>query len=160
MSEEIIMSIALIIAGIVGFVTYKKKIGGKTKKQKFIEKAARAGHFTTGHYESSKVILGAEGSSNVKYREDKLKVKYKYEINGIAYYKSMIFQSTGRVGTNFPSEVKVYYDPSNPKNAVCPEEATKAKQVRSGCFVTIGVTILTLAVSFYILRFLLGGGSC
>ena len=156
MGEEIITSIALIIAGIVGFSNYKKKIGGATEKQRFIENAKRAGHYTVGEYADSKVQLGNYNSSDVYMRSKTLKVKYKYQVNGVSYYKQLTFQDPGKVSVDFPVSVTVYFDPSNPKKAVCPEEATKTQQRRSGCLVTIGVTILTLAVSFYILKFLVG----
>lgn len=156
MEDYIIMGISLVITGIVSLFTYNRLKNKQTKNQKFIEKATRAGCYTSGHYETSKVILGVEGSSNVKYREDKLKVKYKYMVNGISYYKHVTFQSTGRVGTDFPVEIKVYYDPHNPKKAICPQEATKAMQVRSGCMTTIVITIITLIVVFNLLRTILG----
>lgn len=156
MSDEIIVGIALAIAGIVGFFTYRRKVGGQTKKQRFIENAKRAGHYTEGEYVDSKVLLGNRESSNLYLKNKTLKVKYEYWVNGVRYLKTLTFQDPGKVSIDFPVSVTVYYDPNNPRKAVCPEEATKTQQLRSGCLVTIGATILALAMSFHILRFLLG----
>lgn len=156
MEDYIIMGISLVVTSVVSFFAYKKLKNTPTRKQKFIEKSRQVGCCTTGYYESSKVILGVKESGNIKYREDKLKVKYKYIVNGIPYYKFITFQSTGRVGTDFPVDVKIYYDSNNPKKAICPQEATKAMQVRHGCMTTIVITVITLAIVFNFLRILLG----
>lgn len=156
MNDEIIAGIALVIAGIVGFLTYKKKVGGMSKKQKFIEKAKRAGHYTVGEYEDSKIQFGNRDSADIYMKSNALKVKYKYRVNGIAYYKQLTFQDPGKVSIDYPASITVYYDPQNPKKAVCHEEATKSKQRESGCLVTIGITILTLFAVFHILRLLIG----
>lgn len=156
MTEEMITGIALVIAGVVGFTTYKSKIGGMTKNQKFIEKAKKAGHYTVGEYEDSTVHLGNYNSSDVYMRSKSLKVKYKYQVNGLTYYKHMTFQSPGKVSVDFPVSVTVYYDPQNPQKAICPEEATKTQQRKSGCLASIGIALLTLFVVFHILRLLIG----
>lgn len=156
MEDHVIMGISLVITGIITYFAYGRLKNKKTKNQQFIDRAARGGYCTVGVYDSSKVIRGIRESSNSVYRDDSLKVKYRYEVNGITYYKHLTFMNNGRISARFPSEVKVYYDPRNPKNAVCPEEATKAMQVRSGCMTTMAVFIITLTVVFNVLRFLLG----
>jgi hypothetical protein len=156
MTEEIITAIALAIAAVVGFFTYKFRMQGQTKNQKFIEKAKRTGHYTVGEYADSKLQLGVEDSNNARMRNKVLHVRYKYRVNHIEYYKKLSFQSIGMVSPDFPIRVTVYYDPRNPKKAVCPEEATKSQQRQSGCLMTILVTVATLFCAFHILNTLLG----
>lgn len=156
MKDYVIMGISLVITGIISYFVYGRQKNKITKKQQFIEKAARDGYWEVGVYDSSKVIRGIRESSNSVYREDKLKVKYRYTVNGITYYKHITFLNNGKVSARFPSQVNVYYDPKDPKKAVCAEEATKAMQVRSGCMTTMVITIITLTVVFNVLRVLLG----
>jgi hypothetical protein len=155
MTEEMITAVALLIACAVGFYTYKLRMGGQTKNQKFIDKAKKSGHYVVGEYADSKLQLGVEDSNNARMRNKVLHVRYKYQVNGIEYYKKLAFQSIGMVSVDFPIRVTVYYDPKNPKKAVCPEEATKAQQRQSGCLVTIVVTVATLFCAFHLLNYLL-----
>ena len=156
MGERVIMGISLAITGIISYFVYGRQKTKKTKNQHFIEKAASGGYCTVGTYDSSKVIRGIRDSDNSVERSDTVKVKYRYEVNGITYYKQLTFLKEGRISVDSPLEIKVYYDPANPKKAVCPQEATKAMQVRSGCMTTMVITVITLVVVRGVLRALLG----
>ena len=152
MSDEFLTGIALIIAIIVGVFKYKKN--GNSKKEKFIENAKKTGCYTTGVCVDTKLYWGNPDSSDPRFRHESIKVKYKYTINGIDYYKRMEFQSIGKVAIDYPSQVTVYYDSHKPKKAVCPEETTVAKRIEGGCLSAIFVACLTLFCVFHILRFL------
>lgn len=156
MREEIITYISLIVAGIVGFFAYKRRVGGANRRHRFIENAKRTGCYTVGECVDSKLQFGNPDSSSLHMRSNSLKVKYKYQVDGISYYKSMTFQDPGKVCIDFPISVTVYYDRNNPKKAICPEEATKAQQLRSSCLGSMGLAILALIVTFYLLRSVLG----
>lgn len=156
MEDYVIMGISLVITGIISYFVYGRQKNKKTKNQLFIEKAASGGYCTVGVYVSSKVIRGIRESSNSVERSDTVKVKYRYVVNGITYYKQLTFLKEGRISVDSPLEIKVYYDPENPKKAVCPQEATRGMQVRSGCMTTMVITIITLTVVFNVLRALLG----
>ena len=156
MQDRLITAIALAIAGVVAYLCRNLNWGSVVKKRRFIEKAASGGYCTVGVYDSSKVIRGIRESGNSVERSDAVKVKYRYEVNGITYYKQLTFLKEGRISVDSPLEIKVYYNPRNPKKAVCPEEATKAMQVRSGCMTTMVIFVLALICVRYLLRILFG----
>jgi hypothetical protein len=153
--EEIITTIALVIAAIMGYLTYKKRMGGMTKNQKFIANAKQAGNYTIGQYDDSVLQFGNRESTNLYRRSDRMKVRYKYRVKGVDYYKTLFFQDPGKISIDYPYNITVYYDPQNPKKAVCPEEATKKQQLESGCLASMGITLLTLFVVFHVLKFFL-----
>lgn len=155
--QELYVVIAMVIAAFVGRKYYTNRVkNGKSKKQKFIENAKRNGNITVGEAVDVKIVLADRESSNPRMRSESRKVKYSYKVNGIEYFKHMTFQNVGRVSADYPFRVTVYYDPRNPKNAVCPEETSPANTRQNGCLVTIGITILTTFVVFHFLRILLG----
>lgn len=152
MAENLAFGIALSMAVLVGILClYKLVIKGKTKKQKFIEKAEEMGCYTQGKFVDFKVIMGAEDSKSASFRYDTYIVKYEYVVEGKKYYKKMPFSADGRLVGSYPLIVTVYYDSRKPSKAFCKEEATKTKQVRGGCLTTIFFTILTLALVYNLL---------
>lgn len=156
MSDKIIAAIALVVGGFVGFTAYRGLSKKKSKKRIFIENAKKAGHYTEGKVEKTKVYPGILDSKNPRLRDDSLEATYKYSVNGVDYYKSIMFQSPGRIGTDYPLSITVYYKPENPKKAVCLEEAHTSRDIESGCLKTIAITILTMFATFHIIRILLG----
>ena len=156
MSDELIMGAALILTVIfaVFFIRCQKK--RKTGRQRFIEKAGAAGNCTLGTCEDYKLRLGVEESGSLHTRSDTMKVTYRYTVGGRAYRKRLAFQSPGKNSVDFPSTVRVYYDPRNPRRAVCPEEATWAHRRQTGCLLSIAATFLFLFLIFHFLRFLAG----
>lgn len=156
MSQEMMAAVALAVGIAVAIPTYRWARKKKTKSQKRLEKNKKAGRCAIGEYHSSKVLPGDLRSNDARMRHDSLLVKYKYTVNGMDYYKTMIFQSQGRIGTDFPKRVEVYYDAGNPKKAVCPEEAHPSTQIQSGCLTTIAITFIAMFLCFQIMRILLG----
>lgn len=153
--EELIVVFSLIVAGIVCRKYYVNCVkNGKSRKQKFIEKAKINGNFTSGKFVDVKIILADRDSSNPRMRSESRKVKYSYVVNGVEYFKYMTFQNVGRVSVDYPFDVTVYYNPNNPKNAVCPEEATNAIHMQNGCLVTIFIFCLITFCLFHFLRFI------
>lgn len=156
MSDEFFAGVSLLIAIFVTIPIYRFARYGKTKKRRFIERAQKLGHCVVGEYESSKVLPGDIHSSNPRLRSSSLDVKYRYTVEGIDYYKSIIFQSRGRIGTDFPNQIKVYYDARNPRKAVCLEEAHSSKQIESGCLTAIVVMGLVTFIVYRALKSILG----
>ncbi len=156
MSDEFFAAIALVVGILVAIPTYRWARNKKSKNRVFLEKAQRAGCRTVGRYESFKVLVGNRESNDARFRYDSVQVKYKYTVSGIDYYKTMIFQNQGQVGTDFPDEVEVYYDPQNPRKSVCPQEAHPKQQIQSGCLTTIAITFIAMFLAFHIFRALLG----
>ena len=154
MSDELYAAIALAVAIAAGTITYKKCRSKGTRKNNFIERAKLGGYYTSADYVDSKVLLGNSESSDVYFRSKSLKCKYKYQVNGSTYYKYMTFQSPGKVSVDFPISTTVYYDPKNPKKAVCHEEATNIHRLRYAGLTAICVSFLTLFCVFHILRFI------
>ena len=154
MPEELYTAIALGVAITVGTITYKRCRNNGTRKNKFIEQAKLGGYYTTGEYVDSKVLLGNPESSDIYLKSKSLKCKYKYQVNGVTYYKYMTFQSPGKVSVDFPVSTTVYYNPNNPKKAVCPEEATNSHRLRYAGLSSIVIAFLTLFCVFHILRFI------
>ena len=154
MSPEVRGFIALVVACLVAFPTYRWARHKKSRKRIFMEKAQKSGHCVIGTYESSKLYPGIRDSENPQLREDTLEVKYKYTVDGSDYYKRMKFQSRGRIGTDFPDEVKVYYHQANPQKAVCPEEVPPSQQIQTGCLTTIALTFLSMIATLTVLEIL------
>lgn len=155
MTEEVIVVIALVVAAIVARINYVQKVsGGKTKKQKLVDKAKAAGTVTVGHCVDSRLNFGDRGNSDADLANDSVVVKYIYTVNGRDYYKTMQYRNNGSLRKDHPINVYIYYDAGNPKKAVCQEEVTAMANVRSGCLTTIGTFIVTLFCVFHLLRFL------
>lgn len=156
MTIEMIGVIAIAAATATSML-YKKKFNKKgSKKNQFIESAKKKGCVTQGVAVSSKFQAGIRGHSNPTLRADSRTVKYEYRVDGKVYHKEMTFQSPGLTHVRYPDAVTVYYDRSNPRKAICPEEATKAQEVRAGGLGTIAVFIATLFVVINLLKIFLG----
>lgn len=156
MKDEMIAAVALVVGVFVATTTYRKTKNKKSKKQVFIEKAKKAGHYTVGKLEKTKVYPGILDSSNPRLRHDSVEATYQYTVNGINYYKKIMFQNQDHVGTDYPMSVTVYYDPAKPKMAICPEEAHASSEIQPGCLKTIAITAISMFATFHIIRLLLG----
>lgn len=156
MKDEMIAAVALIVGAFVAITTYRKTKNKKSKKQVFIDKAKKAGHYTTGKLEKTKVYPGILDSSNPRLRHDTVEATYRYTVNGVDYYKKIMFQNQDHVGTDYPMSVTVYYDPTRPKNSICLEEAHSSSEIQPGCLKTIAVTVISMFATFHIIRLLLG----
>lgn len=155
-TDEILTAIAMVLTAVFGVFFYKYLKNRKTRNEKFIEKAKAQGSCTEGHCVDSRLSFGAEESKSERFRYNSLKVKYRYTVNGIVYHKSLTFQSPGTACIDYPAKILVYYDPRNPRKAVCPEEATWEQKRETGCLICLIGTFLFLFVSFHLLRFLVG----
>ena len=76
MRDEIVVFIAAVVAGIIGLLTYKRRVGGLSRKQRFIGKAKREGNYTIGECVDSKVQLGTPDSADLYLRSNILRLKY------------------------------------------------------------------------------------
>ena len=156
MTIEMIGVIAIAAATAVS-ILYKKKFNKSgSKKNQFIERSKKKGWVTQGVAVSNKFRGGIQGHSSPYMRADARTVKYEYRVDGKTYYKEMTFQSPGMTYVSYPDIVTVYYDRVNPRKAFCPEEATKAQEIKAGGLGAIGVFIATLFIVINILRIFLG----
>lgn len=148
MSEEMIN----LIPGIVGilvfiFCYFRLILFGKSRKQKFVEKAKENGNFVEGVFVDFRISRGSHESKNDAFGEDDYIVKYEYCVDGMKYYKKLRFNSGGSMTKCYPSKIMVYYNPNNPKKAIAGNEATAVQQKKSGCltsFVVTGIVVWSL----------------
>lgn len=154
MSEKMQVGIAVGCGFIVFVFSYIKVfLYGKSRKQRFIEKAKEKGNVTYGTCVDTKLSLGTDkAGSPDALRFDTLIVKYEYVVNGKKYYKKLRFQSPGMASIDFPYKVKVYYDPKRPRKAVCKREASVGRQRQNGCLLTILYTIATTRIVYEIIK--------
>ncbi len=153
MSDELRVGISvgvgllILLSGYI-FSFFDVKFG----KAKFIEIAKAKGNCTQGYIIKDKFIPGDETSENEEIRSNTMRITYEYVVNGVKYKKKMSFQSPGMVTIKFPIVIDVYYDPRNPKKAVCKEEATRAIQQRTGCLLSFVFATVAIAVLLNILK--------
>lgn len=164
MSDNLQFGIALVCGFIVFIYSFIRLfIYGKTQKQRFIEKAKEKGWVTEGIFVDFKrrtYTRRSRGRNRYRrkrygykrYRYDILTVKYEYFVNGKSYYKKLKFQIRKWDRAEFPHKVKVYFDPKNPKKAVCPQQATEAHQKENGCLLTILFTIATIKIVYELIK--------
>lgn len=156
MKLEVITIISLAISITVGILSNKLLMGSKRGKHKFLEEAKKKGNVVQGILAGTKLLLGNEDSKNVRLKNDRIRATYHYTVKGKTYKKVMIFQSWGRVLPDYPASVQVYYNPSNPKKAVCPEEATESGRRQSGCLLSIVIGFVTMVIVFNVINALFG----
>lgn len=156
MQLETITVISLTISIVVGILSNRIFMGRKRGKYKLLEEAKRKGNVVQGYIADTEMFLGDPNNSNSQLRYDRVKVTYHYSVNGKTYKKVMRFQSEGHVSPNFPGTVQVYYKASNPKVAVCPQEATELGRKQSGCMGSIIIGFITMAIVFNVIRALFG----
>lgn len=154
MTENTIITIA-VCCGILVFIYLfmKKIIKGESWKTNLIEKASKNNCFTQATCIDRKLHLGNDDSGNGTFKNDRMKVKYEYQVNGRKYYKKLNFQSPGCVSVNYPYTITVYYKKNNPKKAVCKNEIQQTKE--TGCLIVFIVTIATILIVKQLLTLLL-----
>lgn len=136
---------AIMLAGYIRLF-FKRTTG----KEKFIEKAKSAGHYTAGTIRKSKRSYGNDDSNNSYFRNDRIKVTYGYKVNGKEYQKRLLFQSPGCVSIDYPYEITVYFDPKNPAKAVCKEEISADRS--GGCLGTFLLDLIFCALLYHLLK--------
>lgn len=151
MSENMV----LMIGGLVGAIVFLYclvfvVIKGKSRNQKFIEKAKERGCVTTAQFKDSKVVRG-DPAERGSLGMDQYTIIYQYFVNGIEYKKVMKYV-TVEIAPHYPTEIEIYYDASNPKRSVTPSEATIADQRSHGCLITFLATLFAMGIVFNILE--------
>ena len=153
MSEELKSCIIFVVAIALGIFSFFAHLRVPTRKQKFVEKAKRSGNFTEAECVDVKLYsnFGTRDNEKASVRSDLLKVKYRYRVKGIDYYKKYSFQSPGKVSIDYPYCITVYYNPRRPKRVVSSLDVSQSDQMRMGCLTAIIVTILSILVFGYFL---------
>ena len=124
---------------------------GKSRKQKFIERAKQQGNVTTGTKISAKVYQGDASAKSYNARSNTWVVIYGYMVDGVEYKRKVKFDGgLGIPKANYPVQVNVCYDPRRPKKALCVEEVSRVNY--EGCLITM---ILPFVVGHLVYRFLL-----
>jgi len=114
---------------------------GKSRKQKFIERAKQQGNVTTGTKISAKVYQGDASAKSYNARSNTWVVIYGYMVDGVEYKRKVKFDGgLGIPKANYPVQVNVCYDPRRPKKALCVEEVSRVNY--EGCLITMIVPFL------------------
>ena len=153
MSEELKSCIIIVVAIALGIFSFFGRLRVLTRKQKFVEKAKRSGNFTEAECVDVKRYsnFGTRDNEKASVRSDLLKVKYRYRVKGIDYYKKYSFQSPGKVSIDYPYSITMYYNPRRPKRVVSSLDVSQSDQMSMGCLTAIIVTILSILVFGYFL---------
>lgn len=153
MSEEKRMVISLAAGAIVFVMSFIKVfLMGRSRKQKFIDKAQAKGHYQTATLIDSVSVCGNPDANSSYYRHDRMKCIYEYKVNGVSYKKKLTFRSQGTISIRYPYVITIYYDPRHPSKGVCKEEATPGAQQTAGCCGTIVYAALTIIVVSNLLK--------
>lgn len=147
MSEEL-EGFIILASGIVVFIygLLNWIINGKTRAQKFIEKAQKNGCKAEAVCVKTKDLH--KSTNRDIYRI--VKKKYEYMVNGQKYYITLKFESG--VMKNPPYYITVYYDKRRPKKAVYAYEGSRERQVQTGCGYTALATFCTMFLVAKILQ--------
>lgn len=147
MSEEL-EGFIILASGIVVFIygLLNWIIHGKTRVQKFIEKAQKDG------CEAEAVCVKTKDLYESPHRDIYriVKNKYEYMVNGQKYYITLKFESG--VMKNPPYYITVYYDKRRPKKAVYAYEGSRERQVQTGCGYTALAVFCTMFLVAKILQ--------
>jgi len=155
MNEELVTCIGFVIAVALGILSFFWRLKAPTRKQRFAEKAKNSGNFTEAECVDVKHYTGnGHRDSKASVRSDLLRVKYRYRVKGVDYYKKYSFQSPGKVSIDYPYCITVYYNPRRPKRIVSSLDVSPSDQMRMGCLVAMVVTFLSLFVIVHIVDFL------
>ena len=148
MSEELKSCIIIVVAIALGIFSFFGRLRVLTRKQKFVKKAKRSGNFTEAECVDVKRYsnFGTRDNEKASVRSDLLKVKYRYRVKGIDYYKKYSFQSPGKVSIDYPYSITMYYNPRRPKRVVSSLDVSQSDQMSMGCLTAIIVTILSILV--------------
>ncbi len=130
----------IVICGLIVFIygILRWVILGKSRAQRFIEKAQRNGCSAEAVCVKTKDLH--RSTNRDIYRI--VKKKYEYMVNGEKYYITLKFES-GVMKTP-PYCITVYYDKRKPKKAVYAYEGSRERQVQTGCGYTALATFCTM----------------
>ena len=147
MSEEL-EGFIILTSGFVVFVygLLKWIINGKTRAQKFIEKAQKNGCTAQAEIVDS-WYLRESTHNNGNHIE---KRKYEYRVAGKTYYK--IYKFECGVTRIPPYSITLYYSKHNPKKVVPGWKNTRQAQVQTGCGFTALAVFCTMFLVAKILQ--------
>lgn len=153
MNAEMLQSLIMIGCGAVVFIycLIRFCIKGKSKNQRFIEKAKADGCNVQGRCVGTKRRKYYNFSKENQGDNTGTKVTYEYKVSGKTYYKSCIFENRFH-GASYPDTVRVYYAKHNPKKSVIEAEASKEKQMQGGCLLTVVITICAMKLVLELLK--------
>lgn len=156
MNEYALIWVSAAIAFLAGRRVYKKRGNQFNEKLKFIEKAKRKGHYTQAVAVEKTVHYGDRRSNNIELRAHSMAVSYEFRIHGETFYKTLMFQSPGKTLIEYPQTLIMYYDPRNPEKTICREELGYTINKSNQIGPALGMGVLVLAVTYYLLGFLFG----
>ena len=147
MSEEL-DGFIILTSGIVVFIygLLKWIINGKTRDQKFIEKAQKNGCNAQAELVDS-WYLRESTHNDCNHIE---KAKYEYKVAGKTYYKTYKFECG--VTRSLPYNITMYYSKHNPKKVVPGWKNSRQAQVRTGCGFTALAVFCTMFLVAKILQ--------
>lgn len=147
MSEEL-EGFIILVSGIVVFIygLLNWIINGKTRAQKFIEKAQKNGCKVQAELVDSWYLYEST-HNDCNYIE---KAKYEYRVAGKTYCKTYKFECG--VTRSIPNNITLYYSKHNHKKVVPSWKNTKQAQVRTGCGFTALAVFCTMFLVAKILQ--------
>ena len=130
----------IVICGLIVFIygILRWVIWGKSRAQRFIEKAKRNGCKASGTLVKTKSVRESTNYEGTLIEKN----VYEYVVGGRKYDMVLSFESS--VTKTPPNYITVYYDPKNPKKAVYAGKGSRSKQVESGCGFTALATFCTM----------------
>ena len=130
----------IVICGLIVFIygILRWVIWGKSRAQRFIEKAQKNGCKATGTLVKTKSVRKSTNYEGILIEKN----VYEYVVGNRKYYITLKFESG--VMKNPPYYITVYYDKRRPKKAVYAYEGSREKQVQTGCGYTALATFCTM----------------
>lgn len=128
---------------------------GKSRNQRFVEKAKKLGCQTKGRSIATKIQPGnAYSGAKSDDRFPKLYVTYEYWVDGKRYITELYYiWYPGELSLySDTDEITIYYDKNRPSKCVSAGEATKQEQQKNGCVLTIFITLCTIKIVYEILE--------
>lgn len=156
MNEQVLVWISAVVAFWAGRFVYKKRANKVVEKVRFIEKAEKKGNYTQAIAVEKSFHYGDRTSNDIELRSHSLAVSYEFRIHGEVYYKTLMFQSPGRTLIEHPETLMIYYDPRHPEKSICREELGYHMRPSKQIGPALGVGVLALAATYYLLLFLFG----
>ena len=148
MTDDVRITIALICGAILFvYLFFSVFLEGKTKGNKLMIKAKKDGSTTIGRVVKNdyRRFTGPEG----RYRSEI--VTYEYFVEGKRFEKKITFTDTGVV-VNYPNQIEIFYDKSNPVKAYADVELTQNKQKQTGCYIAIVIPIVAIILIYNLLK--------
>ena len=130
----------IVICGLIVFIygILRWVIWGKSRAQRFIEKAQKNGCKATGTLVKTKSVRKSTNYEGILIEKN----VYEYVVGNRKYDIVLSFESSATKTP--PNYITVYYDPKNPKKAVYAGKGSRSKQVKNGCGFTVLATFCTM----------------